>query len=131
MNNNCYKLHNSWKEHEKRSVSLIIDFSIEIILIMLNKCIYCKNSTYSCFNLNNNITKSYNTVYCVQHRCRICVTCYILCHPSHTFACSNYCNKIYKHFYDYSICKYCNKSIFSHQLCTIPIKNKYMNVNVL
>ena len=100
----------------------------------MGKCFYCKYETtrkwYNCFDIYN----IHMCLCCDDMRCRLCQELYISDYTCY----NNYCQK-----YDYPInlntgrCKRCGilvmdgwaRLILHH--CTIPIKNKYMNVNVL
>lgn len=92
---------------------------------MKEKCIYCDNiSSYRCADIPS---------------CRMCLNdgiCFI-CGANKKCLCDGYNNLFYNiHFQNWLVnCRYCNYDpdknyIYTHH-CTIPMKNKYMNINVL
>ena len=97
----------------------------------MKKCLYCHCSDYC---------KDSIISLCLYHLARQCTTCFCMnnCEKNSYIGCNNSCYKLTNIRYSnrfyaawYSRCSLCYflNNIYHH--CTIPIKNKYMNINVL
>lgn len=83
-----------------------------------------------CLCCNNNADCGY---YCDSHYDRRCKQCYVINnYLIDQYFCSIYCMKhsFIKHCYVFYGCKLCNSRMLAH-CCHIPIKNRYMNINIL
>ena len=91
------------------------------------KCFYCnKQWNYMYDNLYDKYTQN----ICCDCIATFCVSCYEHIRKNEYNICKN-CRKILKKHSRYNgLCHYCNSYFYNHY-CMIPIKNKYMNINVL
>ena len=93
----------------------------------MTKCLYCDS-------LIDTDTKY---IICNNHWSYLCCSCFCICHKRILFneGCIQLCDKklsiINKYVNKYRFkCNLCGTIMAFHH-CSIPIKNKYMNINIL